>query len=171
MFPSFITTDCEHVHGYHFFFATKYKVGTEPAWTLWPVLYNLQQRWIIRGPPGKPLSSRSAKRPQCQQISSTQLVPNRAGWHTHKRTQTLTHTVRHQQHSLSAQALSWLSCWGGWQMEMLCLLKDQAVGYRSGLTYGTSTLELLHWLVSAARVHLNACFCVWVHVPLDVYLN
>lgn len=38
-------------------------------------------------------------------------------------------------------------------MEMLCLLKDQAVGYRSGLTYGTNSLELLHWLVSAARVH------------------
>lgn len=59
---------------------------------VWPVLYNLRQRRINRGPPGKPLSSRSAKRLQCQQISGTQLVPNRAGWHTHKHTQTLTHT-------------------------------------------------------------------------------
>lgn len=59
---------------------------------VWPMLYNLRERRIIRGPPGKPLSCRSAKRLQCQQISGTQLVPNRAGWHTHIQTQTLTRT-------------------------------------------------------------------------------
>lgn len=52
-------------------------------------------------------------------------------------------------------------------MEILCLLKDQAVGYRSRLTYGTSSLQ---WLVSAAHVHLCVCFCVWVGVCLGLSL-
>jgi len=70
---------------------------SEPEHSSDPVLYNLRERRINRGPPGKPLSSRSAKRLQCQQISSTQLVPNGAGWHTH--THTHTHKFKHQQHS------------------------------------------------------------------------
>lgn len=66
---------------------------------VWPVLYNLRLRQINKGPP---LSSRSAQRPVCQQSSSTQLVPNRRGWHTDIHSQTQTHT--HQWHSHPTRA-------------------------------------------------------------------
>lgn len=71
----------------------------------WPVLYNLQQSRINAGPPGKPLSCRSAKRLLCQQISGTQLVPNRAVWHSRRQGQTDMHSHSNSnKHSRPGQA-------------------------------------------------------------------
>lgn len=119
------------------------------------MLYNIRERRINRGPPGKPLSCRSAKTLQCQQISSTQLVPNRAGWHTHAHTPTQTATTQS-----SGTGLVLVVLLRGWQMEMLCLLKDQAVGYSSVLTYGSQFLVATLAQLSCMCLSESMCVCV-----------
>lgn len=77
----------------------------------------------------------------------------RVGTHTDTHSHTPTQTPTTQWASTGLIVVVLL---GAWQMEMLCLLKDQAVGYRSELTYETSSFKLRHWL----WVCLCVCVCV-----------
>lgn len=122
---------------------------------VWPVLYNLRLRQINKGPP---LSSRSAQRPVCQQSSSTQLVPNRRGWHTDIHSQTQTHThindtvIQHgPRHGCPVKVLA----------DGNTQFRDQTVGHISGLNQGKHMQQTGCVCFSSLR---RPCLCLSVDV-------
>lgn len=128
-----------------------------------PVLYNLRGRRINRGPPGKPLSSRSAKRLQCQQISSTQLVPNRAGWHRHthihtcKRTRSNTNDTVIQRGSIPACPAEGLA-------------DGNAVAVKGSGRGLQISINIWDWQFIVATVAKHSCMCLSVVVCAGFFL-